>query len=156
MTKHPVPLSSAYRLVNDELEVFPLNYSPTMYAAAGLNVSAAELSVWLEALLDGQILAPEHLREIWTPSVHKDGTAGDFGLGWAPEVKGDRWVVGHGGVGISFLGHYGHRSDERTVSVILLTNGARDWSTSPYELNRAIARMFAPEVVGPLADSGRQ
>jgi len=49
------------------------------------------------AVLDGKLVKPETLRQMWTRQTLNDGSRTGYGLGWAlPEWDG-RIVPGHGG-----------------------------------------------------------
>lgn len=138
----------SYRMVGEQLEMFPLNYAPPMYAAAGLNINMEELIVWTQAVLDGKILSKEELSKIWNPVSLNSGNPGLFGLGWETyELKNGIWMTGHGGAGISAIRHYWKENSQETVTIILLTNGARNWVNSPDDINMGIANYFMPGIV---------
>jgi len=138
----------SYRMVGENLEMFPLNYSSPMYAAAGLNINIEELILWIQAVLDEKILSKEQLAAIWTPAKLNNNKDGFFGLGWETyELENKIWLTGHGGAGISSIRHYWKEDSTNTVTVILLTNGARSWVNSPDDINMGIANYFMPGVV---------
>jgi CubicO group peptidase (beta-lactamase class C family) len=138
----------SYRMVGDNLEMFPLNYAPPMYAAAGLNINIDELIVWTQAVLDEKIMSKEELSNIWSPVILNNGKAGFFGLGWETyKLENGIWMTGHGGAGISAIRHYWKEDSEETVTVILLTNGARNWVNSPDDVNMGIANYFMPGII---------
>lgn len=138
----------SYRMVGENLEMFPLNYSPPMYAAAGLNINMDELIVWTQAVLDEKIVSKETLSYIWTPVILNNGKPGYFGLGWETyELDNGIWMTGHGGAGISSIRHYWKENTQETVTVILLTNGAKNWVNSPDDVNMGIANYFMPGIV---------
>ncbi|MGI9532020.1 serine hydrolase domain-containing protein [Lutimonas sp.] len=138
----------SYRMVGEHLEMFPLNYSSPMYAAAGLNINMEELVVWTQAVLDGKIISKEELTPIWKPVVLNNGKPGYFGLGWHTyELGNGISMTGHGGAGISVIRHYYKENSKETVTVILLTNGARNWLKSPDDVNMGIANFFMPGVL---------
>lgn len=131
---------TCYQNNNGNLEMFPLNYSPPMYAGAGLNISINDLVKWFQALQDGQILSKDKLKEIWTPVKLADGTDAYFGLGWESyTLEGGYRMVGHGGAGISSFRHYWNENMNQNITVILLTNGAFDWKVRPNQINSIIA-----------------
>ena len=138
----------SYRLVGEALEMFPLNYAPPMYAAAGLNINMDELIIWTQAVLDEKIVSKEALSTIWNPVILNNGKPGYFGLGWETyQLENGIWMTGHGGAGISAIRHYWKENSEETVTVILLTNGARNWVNSPDDVNMGIANYFMPGIV---------
>ncbi len=138
---------TSYQTVGDKLEMFPLNYSHTMYAGAGLNIKIDELILWMQALLNEQILDKDQLNTIWTPYKLNNNEVGSFGLGWeAYEFENKIKINGHGGAGISSLLHYRKDGFPNTVTVILLTNGAKNWVQSPHSVNMGIANYFMPGV----------
>lgn len=134
---------TCYQNINDKLEMLPLNYSSPMYAGAGLNISINDLIKWFQALQNGEVLSKEKLQEIWTPVKLNNEEDGYFGLGWESfRLKNGHRMVGHGGAGISQFGHYWNESTNQNVTVILLTNGALNWSIRPNRINLQIARMI--------------
>ena len=138
----------SYRMAGPNLEMFPLNYSPPMYAAAGLNINMNELIVWTQAVLDEKIVSKEALSNIWNPVILNNGKPGFFGLGWETyELENGIWMTGHGGAGISAIRHYWKENSQETVTIILLTNGARNWVKSPDDVNMGIANYFMPGIV---------
>ncbi|MFT5168491.1 MAG: CubicO group peptidase (beta-lactamase class C family) [Saprospiraceae bacterium] len=135
----------SYRMVGENLEMFPLNYSPPMYAAAGLNINIDELVLWIQAVLAEKIVSKEYLTSIWTPVKLNNGNDGYFGLGWETnQLENKLWATGHGGAGISSIRHYWKEDAPGTVTVILLTNGARNWVQMPDDVNMGIAKYFMP------------
>lgn len=138
----------SYRMVGESLQMFPLNYSPPMYAAAGLNINIAELILWIQAVLEEKIVSKEHLDTIWTPVKLNSGKDGIFGLGWETyKLNQKLWMTGHGGAGISSIRHYWEEDASKTVTIVLLTNGARNWIQSPDEVNMGIANYLIPGVI---------
>lgn len=138
----------SYRMVGEALEMFPLNYAPPMYAAAGLNINMDELILWTQAVLNEKIVSKEALSNIWDPVILNNGKPGYFGLGWETyELENGIWMTGHGGAGISAIRHYWKENSLETVTIILLTNGARNWVNSPDDVNMGIANYFMPGIV---------
>ena len=135
----------SYRMVGEQLEMFPLNYGTPMYAAAGLNINMDELIVWTQAVLGGKIINKKDLMNIWKPVLLNNGKPGYFGLGWETyELENGFWMTGHGGAGISVIRHYWKEDSQDTFTIILLTNGARNWVKSPDDVNMGIAAFFMP------------
>ncbi len=135
----------SYRMVGEQLEMFPLNYGSPMYAAAGLNINMDELIVWMQAVLHEKIISKQDLFNIWKPVILNNGKPGYFGLGWETyELENGFWMTGHGGAGISVIRHYWKEDSQETFTIILLTNGARNWVNSPDDVNLGIASFFMP------------
>ena len=138
----------SYRMVGEQLEMFPLNYASPMYAAAGLNINIDELILWTQAVLNEKIVSKEALSNIWNPVILNNGKPGFFGLGWETyELENGIWMTGHGGAGISAIRHYWKENTQDTVTIILLTNGARNWLNSPDDINMGIANYFMPGII---------
>ena len=134
---------TCYQNVNNQLEMFPLNYSSPMYAGAGLNISINDLIVWFQALQKEQILTKEQLETVWTPVKLNDGQNGYFGLGWESyKLQDDYRMIGHGGAGISSFRHYWNERTGKNVTVILLTNGANNWAVRPNQINAQVAEII--------------
>ncbi len=134
---------TCYQNINNELEMFPLNYSSPMYAGAGLNITINDLIKWFQAIQSGRVLTREQLENIWTPVKLNNGEDGGFGLGWEAYKLPDNYrIVGHGGAGISSFRHYWNEQNGQNVTVIFLTNGALNWSIRPNQINLQIASMM--------------
>jgi len=134
---------TCYQGNNGNLEMFPLNYSSPMYAGAGLNMSINDLAKWFQAIQTEKILTKEILKEIWTPVKLNSEKDGYFGLGWESYRLQDNYrMVGHGGAGISSFRHYWNEKNNQNVTVILLTNGALNWTIRPNQINSQIATMI--------------
>ena len=117
-----------------------------MYAGAGLNITLGDLIKWFQAVQNEQILPKEQLQTIWTPVQLNSGKDGYFGLGWeAVRLQGGYRFVGHGGAGISSFRHYWNEKTNQNVTVVLLTNGAKNWKIRPNQLNAQIATMVLSE-----------
>ena len=137
---------TCYQNVNNQLEMFPLNYSSPMYAGAGLNISINDLIVWFQSFQKEQILTKEQLEAVWTPVKLNNGKDGYFGLGWESYRLQDNYrMVGHGGAGISSFRHYWNEHTDKNVTVILLTNGANNWVVRPNQINAQIADIILGE-----------
>jgi len=137
---------TCYQNINNELVMFPLNYSPPMYAGAGLNITINDLITWFQAVQKEQVLSKKQLENIWTPVKLNNGKDGYFGLGWESYRLQDNYrMVGHGGAGISSLTHFWDEQTKKNVTVILLTNGAFNWKIRPNEINSQIANMILEE-----------
>lgn len=134
---------TCYQNVNNQLEMFPLNYSSPMYAGAGLNISINDLIAWFQALQKEEILTKEQLEAVWTPVKLNNGSDGYFGLGWESYRLQDNYrMVGHGGAGISSFRHYWNELTSKNVIVILLTNGANNWVVRPNQINAHVAEII--------------
>ena len=134
---------TSYQTRNNKLEMFPLNYSSPMYAGAGLNIDINELIIWFQAVLKEQIIPQEQLDKIWTPVELNNGEDGYFGQGWVARRLADTYrMVGHGGAGISSFAHYWNEKTEGTITVIVLTNGAENWTVRPERINAEIANVL--------------
>lgn len=134
---------TCYQSVNNELEMFPLNYSSPMYAGAGLNITIHDLTKWFQALQNEQILTRDQLENIWTPVQLNNGKYGNFGLGWEAYKFPDNYrMVGHGGAGISSFRHYWNEQTNKNVTVIILSNGAENRLFSPNRINAEIASVL--------------
>jgi CubicO group peptidase (beta-lactamase class C family) len=134
---------TCYQNKNGNLEMFPLNYSYPMYAAAGLNITIDDLSKWFQAIQEGKVLTKEQLEKIWTPVKLKSGKDGSFGLGWESyRLQEGFRMVGHGGAGISSFRYYWNEQTNQNITVIVLTNGALNWTIRPNQINSQIATII--------------
>lgn len=137
---------TCYQNINGELEMFPLNHSSSSYAGAGLNINMTDLVSWFQTVINGDIINQKELQNIWTPVILNNGKDGHFGLGWeAYNLYDGLRMVGHGGAGISSFRHYYNTSTNKSVTIILLTNGALDWTLRPNHINAQLVSMILPE-----------
>lgn len=134
---------TCYQTVADHLEMFPLNYSPVMYAGAGLNINLPDLCSWFEQLLAEKYVARSTLNNLWNPVLLNDGSAGNFGLGWEAKIIDESIRInGHGGAGIASIKHYWGKGLKQEITVIILTNGAKNWQLRPHQINAQIAQVL--------------
>jgi len=139
---------TSYRMVENNLELFPLNYSSPMYAGAGLNINIDELILWMQAVLNYEILPKPYLDNVWEPVKLNSGDTGYFGLGWEAYKFDDKIAInGHAGGGIVSLLHYRTADYPNGLTIILLTNGAKNWVQMPHDVNMGIASYFIPEIL---------
>jgi hypothetical protein len=114
-----------------------------MYAGAGLNIDINELIIWFQALLKEEVLTMKQLDNIWTPVKLNNGKDGYFGQGWVARRMEDNYrMVGHGGAGISTFGHYWNEQAKKNVTVIVLTNGAKNWTVRSEQMSSEIANLI--------------
>jgi len=68
------------------------------YPSAGFVGTAEDYLKFVMSVHSGQVLAPDTVREMWTPQKLGDGKPTPFGLGWGTgELRGNR-MVGHNGL----------------------------------------------------------
>jgi CubicO group peptidase (beta-lactamase class C family) len=71
--------------------------NPELNASSGIIASAEELAYYSIALMDGRILSPQLLEEMWTPPTKPSGEAEPYAYGWYVEDYAGEKVVWHGG-----------------------------------------------------------
>jgi D-alanyl-D-alanine carboxypeptidase len=114
---------TSYNRETGELTAWIYPFSVRDYPAAGLNSSVNDLSKFLIALQQQEVVRKETAELLWTRTKLSDGTTRGYGLGWTVgEHKGHK-VVGHEGGGAIWLAHF----PEKQLSVVVLCNlnGAR-------------------------------
>ncbi len=104
------------------IEPYNLTYPPAVYASAGMNTSIKDLTNWITAMINGQVLSPEHLQQVWGPIYLDNGELSDFSLGWRFIDSEKVTMVGHGGADTSEVTHFIHKETGDTVTVIWLSN----------------------------------
>ncbi len=115
----------------------------SLWAGGGLQSSAAELSQWLIALMDGSLLDAAGRRRMWTAETLGNGADGAWGMGWpvlqsAPEQV----VAGIGGARAAFIVY-----PQQALAVVVLTNLA---GSNPQRFIGDIAAFYrAPAVPSP-------
>lgn len=102
-----------------------INYSPLLWAAAGMKSTAIELAHFLIALQSGQILTPSTKMQMWQPAILANGkTAGfsslenGYAAGWQILAREKNSAVSASGGNASTMVTY----PEKKVSIIVLTN----------------------------------
>jgi CubicO group peptidase (beta-lactamase class C family) len=109
-------------------QVLDYRMTPMVYPAGGLNISIADFSRWLLALMDGKILRKESLEAMFAPGHLKDGSLVDgleypppwrsYGLGMMLNPQGAHPQAGHmGGARTSFA-----IFPKDDLGVVVLTN----------------------------------
>lgn len=67
------------------------------WAGAGFQSSAVDIALFASHLVEGRIVAPEQVRELFTAQRTGDGSETPYGLGWAVGARagfGLRWIIG--------------------------------------------------------------
>lgn len=98
--------STSYRKVGSEVKAHHFDFTPVIYASAGIRSTVEDMARWFEALLSGQFLAKEDLFEIWKPVSLTNGQDGSYGLGWYSIHGKDFDSAGHGGGNRTEVRHY--------------------------------------------------
>ena len=110
-----------------QLRVLDFSINETAHAGGGLNISIADFSRWLAALLNKEIVDTAHLEALWQPTVFNDGTTytappsspyTSYGLGWIINSKSNlTWVGGTGGLRSAFAVY-----PSQNLAIVILTN----------------------------------
>jgi CubicO group peptidase (beta-lactamase class C family) len=118
VAKQYIPNGTGYQ----SLEI---NYSPLLWAAAGMKSTANELAHFLVALQSGQILTPSTKKQMWQAATLDSGkTAGfsslenGYAAGWQVLAREKNSAVSSSGGNASTMVIY----PEKNVSIIVLTN----------------------------------
>ncbi len=96
----------------------------TGWAAGGMISNAADLVLWLDALLYGDVLTAGSREAMKTPFTLKDGKKTSYGLGLKLKKTqhGKATKLGHGGDAIIYSSTMYHRTVEE-ITVVALVNG---------------------------------
>lgn len=120
--------TKGYTSSNNQLKEESL-LDPSQYWAAGGIISTKEdMLKWNEAIKKGTLLPPNEIKQMMQPAELKNGSKGDYGLGFelmnAPDMK----LVGNNGAGIGFnASNLQFINDGLTITV--LTNTTNSNST---------------------------
>lgn len=119
------------------------------YAANGMNSSVIDIAKWFQALLGGELLSKEFLKQVWTPIYLQDGSVAKHTHGWEFTMKNQYTVVGHHGANLINIRHF-FKTDikEGSVTVIHLTNGHQK-EYSSFDLSYTLASEVIPEMKMP-------
>mgnify|MGYP000545439759 CR=1 FL=1 len=100
-------------------------FPPILRTAAGMSSTAAEISKWLIALNNGELISLESLKILWTPTTLADGkTAGfnnivnGYAIGWPMIVRPDHPAAVAIGGNRTVFGVY----PDDNLSIVILTN----------------------------------
>ena len=111
--------------------IYDIPYS--LWAGGGIQTTADELSRWLIALSNGQLIAKTSVDRMWVPEKLNSGAAGEWALGWPVlHATVPRQVAGIGGARAAFVVY-----PDDGLAVIVLTN-----------LAGANPQRFIPQIAG--------
>jgi CubicO group peptidase (beta-lactamase class C family) len=105
------------------------------YAAGSLASTVDDLALWDAALYTEQLLKQTTLQPAFRSHHLADGSASDYGFGWATEKLAGHAAAGHGG-GIHGFGSFAIRLPDDRIFVAALSNNT---GTHPGQLALKIA-----------------
>ncbi len=114
-------------------------------ADGSLYVTPLDMARWARALDARGLLTRDELETLWKPTTLADGTAVDYGLGWALFTEGDHRLVRHRGDWQGFTSHILHLPEDR-LTIVVLMNRARG---QPHVIADRIAVNFIPALRKP-------
>ena len=93
----PKNRSQIYNRVGDSFTVAYSSYQDNSwkYGGGGMESSAISLVQWANAVMEGEVVSPETVEEMWTPQTVGNGARG-YALGWAVRSESPL-QVSHGG-----------------------------------------------------------
>lgn len=113
--------------------IYEMPYS--LWAGGGIQTTAEELSRWIIALSQDQLIDDAHVQRMWQQEPLNSGAKSDWALGW-PVLKADRprQVAGIGGARAAFVVY-----PDEDLAVIVLTNLA---GANPQRFVRRIGEFY--------------
>lgn len=120
-----------------------LKFLMTNHGDRGILSTALDLAKWDDSLASDRLLSADSKKAMWTPTILKDGSKTEYGLGWfVKNINGHRQVSHPGGAPgtAAILSRY--LDDDLTV--ILLANGGRPFMQI---LDLGVARYYIPSLV---------
>lgn len=138
-----IEASKAYRKTWTGVQPYNFDYPPSVYASAGLMASNNDLTHWLTALLNGQILSPDYLQRIWHVVPLKNGESSGFSLGWEYHESEKFIMVGHGGADTSEVRHFINKDSGNSITIIWLSNTL---GVDPHKSLNIVASYFMEDV----------
>ena len=105
-----------------QVKPFDLVYTRALHGSAGLNTSNNDLTKWITALVNGNVLSNEQLEQAWQPVLLQNGEPSIFGLGWWVTQTDKVDISGHSGADTSEVRHYIHKATGESITVIWLSN----------------------------------
>lgn len=121
-------------------------YSPLLQTASGMSATAFELAKWLIALNENKLISRNSLRELWSPTVLKNGKTQGFNrlingyaMGWPVMARAEHPAVSS--VGGNRAGVFVYPEDN--MSIVILTNLV---GALPSQFVDEIAGLYIPEM----------
>lgn len=120
--------------------VFPVY----LYAAGGAAATSLDLQRFAVALMDGRLLEPESLEELWANVRLRNGGVVSYGLGWDTKTHArGQSSAGHEGGMLTTVRLY----PDHDLAVSILTNGFVE-PFNPDDFATGVAAVWAPEIGG--------
>ena len=118
-------VAKQYMLNDSGYQSVEINYSPLLWAAAGMKSTATELANFVISLQTDQVLKHSTKMRMWKPAVLTDGTKAGFSslengyaAGWQVLTREKNSAVSSSGGNASTMVIY----PEQNISIIVLTN----------------------------------
>ncbi len=111
-----------------------INMNPP-FAGGGLCSSTNDLTKWCHAIVNGNLLKPESLQQIFSPTPLANGEVIDYGFGLRTYLKNELSSVGHEGGIPGFLSMFMYYPKQKTAIAVL----ANSTSSDPWLLEEKIA-----------------
>jgi len=119
-----------------------------LYAAGELAMTAQNLALWDQSLMEGKLLKPAALQEMITPVHLKNGAPTDYGLGVGISNANGHPRLSHGGAVSGFVSNNVVWFDQG-AAVVVLTN--LDGSRAPSSIANQIGPLLLAEKEDPEA-----
>jgi CubicO group peptidase (beta-lactamase class C family) len=106
-------------------------------ANGGIHSTAEDMLRWGQALMNGEVLSPQSMKEYWSPHVDEGGGESFYGYGWVTlEVVGHRIITHNGGNRIFFADMA--LVPESGLTVFMMTNTIQDFTLAQQLLEQII------------------
>jgi len=114
----------------DALQVNPYTFPVYANTHSDAYSNIHDLSVFLSALINGELVEKSVLESLWQPSQLRDGSRNYFASSWEYEEVGNWQSVGHDGGGVLRVKLLFKENMTDSIIIIYLTNGNLDgvWS----------------------------
>lgn len=112
------------------LQVNPYTFPTYANVHSDAYSTIQDLSVFLSALINGELVDKALLESLWQPALLESGSKNYFASGWEYEEVGNWQAVGHDGGGVLRVKLLFQENMTDSIIVIYLTNGNLDgvWS----------------------------
>ncbi|HEX5409507.1 MAG TPA: serine hydrolase domain-containing protein, partial [Gemmatimonadaceae bacterium] len=112
--------------------------------AGGIVSSATDLAQWDIALLQGRVLGPASMHELWTAGQLTDGTSVNYAMGFVPSSIAEHREVWHNGLAPGAGGYcYNAIFPDDGLAVIVLSNGL-NFTGEPERMVRSVLEAYFP------------
>lgn len=121
------------------------------YGAGSIVSTAQDLARWDAALMEGRLLSPASMRDLWTNGRLPNGTPITYAMGFVGIYDRTHREVWHNGYAPNAGGYcYNAIFPDDKIAVVVLSNGSQDsFRGKPEEIVQSVLALYDPKVAEP-------